>query len=84
MRKKKILISHSSYQIINEKNKVIGFRTAENYDSFFELRHLLDPVLTSLPNSLFETGSINLTDNPNAFAIFTLKSYLVICNSGAE
>ena len=36
MRKKKVLISHSSYQIINERNKVIGHRIAENYDSYNE------------------------------------------------
>lgn len=48
MRKKKILISHSSYQIINESNKVIGFRTAENYDSFFELRKSCNIGLSSV------------------------------------
>ena len=48
MRKKKILISHSSYHIINESNKVIGFRTAENYDSFFELRKSCNIGLSSV------------------------------------
>ena len=41
-------------------------------------------MLTSLPNSLLETGLINSVDNPNAFATLILKSYLVICNFGAE
>ena len=48
MRKKKLLISHSSYQIINESNKVIGHRTAENYNSFFELRKSCNIGLSSV------------------------------------
>ena len=38
MLKKNILFSHSSYEIVDDNNKVKGFRTAENYDSFFQLR----------------------------------------------
>ena len=42
------MISHSSYQIINERNKVIGYRIAETYDSFFELRKSCNIGLSSV------------------------------------
>lgn len=38
MMKKNILFSHSSYEIVDDNDKIKGFRTAENYDSFFQLR----------------------------------------------
>lgn len=38
MMKENILFSHSSYEIMDDDDKIMGFRTAENYDSFFHLR----------------------------------------------
>lgn len=48
MRNKNALFSHCSYKIINNNNKVIGFRNAKNYDSFFELSKSCDIGLSSV------------------------------------
>ena len=45
---KKALFSHCSYKIINNNNKVIGFRIAKNYDNFFELSKSCDIGLSSV------------------------------------
>ena len=39
MVKRNISFSHSSYEIVDDNDKIKGLRTAENYDSFFKLRN---------------------------------------------